>query len=233
MTPSPEQIRVTLDALIQAQHEDYASLSRMLGRNPTYIQQFIKRGVPRRLREEDRRRLADYLGVSEEVLGADSGRVNRLQRQAPHEAAGSGLSEATSDYVLIPRYDVRASAGDGTHPDNEVAETALAFQTRWARQISSGGIGALSVIRVEGDSMLPSLADGDHILLDTADCTSLRDGIYVLRVDDALHVKRLSVHPATKRLTIASDNPAYPSWSDCDPEQVKIIGRVVWIGRQI
>lgn len=233
MTTPSDQIRATLDALIQAQHEDYASLSRLLGRNPTYIQQYIKRGVPRRLNEEDRRRLADYLGVSEEVLGANSGRVNRLNRQGARDPGGSGLSEAASDYVLIPRYDVRASAGDGTHPDHETAETALAFQARWARQISSGGIGALSVIRVEGDSMLPTLADGDHILLDTADCTSLRDGIYVLRVDDALHVKRLSVHPATKRLTIASDNPAYASWSDCDPDQVTIIGRVVWIGRQI
>ena len=74
---------------------------------------------------------------------------------------------------------------------------------------------------------------GDNILVDTDDRERLRDGIYVLRTDDALLVKRLSVNPATKRLTIRSDNDAYPSWDDCDPEGVAVIGRVVWVGRRL
>ena len=45
----------------------------------------------------------------------------------------------------------------------------------------------LSIIRVEGDSMAPTLNAGDDILVDPADCAErLRDGIYVLRVDEAL-----------------------------------------------
>ena len=89
------------------------------------------------------------------------------------------------------------------------------------------------MIRVAGDSMLPTLADGDNILVDTDDRERLRDGIYVLRTDDALLVKRLSVNPATKRLAIRSDNDAYPSWDDCDPATVAVIGRVVWVGRRL
>ena len=38
--------RAALARLIEERGADYAGLSRMLGRNPAYIQQFIKRGVP-------------------------------------------------------------------------------------------------------------------------------------------------------------------------------------------
>ena len=82
--------------------------------------------------------------------------------------------------------------------------------------------------------MAPTLADGDDILVDRSDAAGrLRDGIYVLRVEDVLVVKRLSLNPAARTLSIRSDNPAYPDWPDCDPDGVDLIGRVVWAGRRI
>lgn len=59
----------TLDQLIRVRGEDHTSLSRMIGRNPAYIQQFIKRGTPKRLDEADRAKLARYFGVHEGLLG--------------------------------------------------------------------------------------------------------------------------------------------------------------------
>jgi hypothetical protein len=41
--------RAALQRLIEDRKEDYASLSRLIGRNSAYIQQFVKRGTPRRL----------------------------------------------------------------------------------------------------------------------------------------------------------------------------------------
>ena len=186
-------IRKRLDELIMSRGEDYASLSRRLGRNPTYIQQFVKRGVPRRLSETDRRVLAAHFGIAERLLGGpdDSGRP---------VVARAGLVQRADDYVLIPRLSVGASAGSGAEAGDESALAALAFQANWVRSVATGRPEALSVIGVEGDSMLPTLADGDHILVDTDDRERLRDGIYVLRTDDALLVKRLSVNPATRRL---------------------------------
>ena len=65
--------------------------------------------------------------------------------------------------------------------------------------------------------MAPTLNAGDDILVDLGDCAErLRDGIYVLRVDDALVVKRIALHPVGRRVTVQSDNPAYPDWPDCD-----------------
>jgi phage repressor protein C with HTH and peptisase S24 domain len=90
------------------------------------------------------------------------------------------------------------------------------------------------VIRVGGDSMQPTLHADDDLLVDHDDAAGrLRDGIYVLRTDDTLLVKRLSVHPVGRRLTIQSDNPAYGDLPDIAPDQVHLIGRVVWAGRRI
>ena len=219
-------IRQRLDALITSRGEDYASLSRRLGRNPTYIQQFVKRGVPRRLSEEDRRTLARHFGIAERLLGGPD-EPGRAVMSRP------GLQARSEDYVLIPHLDIGASAGGGAETGTEAPLAVLAFQSNWVRGIATGRAEALSVIRVEGDSMLPTLADGDQILVDTDDRERLRDGIYVLRTDDALLVKRLSVNPATRRLTIRSDNDAFPSWDDCDPAGVAVIGRVVWVGRKL
>jgi phage repressor protein C with HTH and peptisase S24 domain len=82
--------------------------------------------------------------------------------------------------------------------------------------------------------MAPTLNAGDDILVDPGDCTErLRDGIYVLRMDDALVVKRIALHPIGRRVTVQSDNPAYPDWPDCDMGEIACIGRVVWAGRKI
>jgi cyanate lyase len=49
-----------------------AEVSKRLGRNETYLQQFLKRGSPRELHERDRIRLAEILSVSEEQLRGPS-----------------------------------------------------------------------------------------------------------------------------------------------------------------
>ena len=206
--------RAALQRLIEERREDYAALSRLIGRNSAYIQQYIKRGTPRRLAEQDRQILARYFGVSEELLG------------------GFGAAVA-SEMLSVPRLDVGASAGHGAATEGETQIGHIAFDPRWLRQICRSGTSDLSFIRVQGDSMTPTLSDGDDILVDQSERTDrLRDGIYVLRRDDALMVKRLGVNPSTRRVTIKSDNPAYPEWPDCELATLDIIGRVVWGGRR-
>jgi hypothetical protein len=224
-----DAVRRTLDTLIRARGDDYASVSRLLGRNQTYIQQFIRRGVPRKLDEDDRRVLARHFDVPEHLLGGPPTRVGRAV------VADRGAAVPADDYLLIPYLDVGASAGAGALlADDERAESALAFQSRWIRRMCSGDPQALSVIRVDGDSMLPTLADGDPILVDTADAAErLRDGIYVLRIDDTLMVKRLARNPKTRGVAVRSDNPAYPSWDDCRLADIDVIGRVIWVGREL
>ena len=208
--------RAALEGLIRERREDYASLSRLIGRNAAYVQQYIKRGVPRRLAEADRRLLARYFGVAEALLGG------------PEAMPRSG------DPVAVPRLDIAASAGAGALAGDETAQPHMAFSAHWLRRVAAGDIKQLSLIRVEGDSMLPTLSHGDEILVDRGDGgRRLRDGIYVLRRDDALIVKRLALDPAGGRVSIRSDNDAYPSWPDCPLASIDIVGRVVWVGRTL
>jgi phage repressor protein C with HTH and peptisase S24 domain len=207
--------RAALQRLIEDRGEDYAGLSRLIGRNPAYVQQYIRRGTPRVLAERDRRLLARYFEVPEAVLGGP-------------------VPELSPERVAVPRLDVGASAGAGAVAGSEAAEGEIAFDRKWLRRLGSRDAAALSIIRVEGDSMAPTLADGDEILVDRGDAAQrLRDGIYVLRIDDALVVKRLTLGPASGRASVTSDNPAYPGWPNCALADVDMVGRVVWVGRRL
>ncbi len=66
---APDDARRTLADLVGRYGESLASLSRMIGRNDAYLHQFIYRGTPQRLHEDDRLKLAQYFRVSERVLG--------------------------------------------------------------------------------------------------------------------------------------------------------------------
>lgn len=214
----PESPRQALERLCHEQGEDFAGLSRLLGRNSAYIQQFLRRGTPRRLAEEDRRRLAKYFNVPESLFGG---------RGESSDAGGAGL-------VVIGRHDVRASAGPGAVPGDGGATPYLAFDPRWLKALTASPSDRLSIIRVEGDSMAPTLAAGDDILVDHADAGArLRDGIYVCRQGEALLVKRIALHPSGRKITVRSDNPAYPDWPDCGLDEIDVVGRVLWAGRRV
>ena len=211
----PNDPRKALERLCAERGEDFAGLSRLLGRNPAYIQQFIRRGTPKRLKEDERRKLARYFQVPESLLGGPPG-------------------QAEDGMVAVRRTLATAAAGTGAAGSDEEARPYFAFDPKWLRYLTASPADALSMIKVQGDSMAPTLNDGDDILLDTSQCGQpLRDGIYVLRVEDALLVKRLAVHPLGKTVTVQSDNPAYPDWPDCTLDRIHCIGRVIWAGRKV
>ena len=209
--------RHVLEQLCVERGEDFAGLSKMLGRNAAYVQQYVRRGVPRRLGEDERRKLARYFGVPEALLGGP-----------PEDpAVPRGL-------LSVKRHPVTVSAGPGAIVTEELGKAYFAFDERWLKALTASSPSNLSIVRVEGDSMAPTLNAGDDILVDLGDSAErLRDGIYVLRIDDALVVKRLALNPVGRRVTVQSDNPAYPDWPDCGLDDIKPIGRVIWSGRRI
>ena len=207
--------RIVLERLCAERGVTFATLSKMLGRNPAYIQQYIRRGVPGRLGEDDRRKLARYLSVSEEVLGG------------PPAEPADGLRS-------VKRHPVAVSAGPGAVVSEELGRPYFGFDERWLKALTPSSPDRLSVVRVEGDSMAPTLNAGDDILVDLGDSAErLRDGLYVLRVDDALVVKRIALNPMGRRVTVQSDNPAYSDWPDLGIGELNCIGRVIWAGRKV
>jgi phage repressor protein C with HTH and peptisase S24 domain len=134
----------------------------------------------------------------------------------------------------VNRHPVAVSAGPGTLVTEELGKPYFAFDERWLKALTPTPADKLSIVRVEGDSMSPTLNAGDEILVDLGDCDErLRDGIYVLRADEALVVKRLALNPLGRRVTVQSDNPAYPDWPDCGIHDIHCIGRVIWAARKV
>ncbi len=164
-----------------------------------------------RLDDGDRRILADFLGVSEVLLGA------------PEIMASVG-----GKTVAVKRMIVEAAAGFGATVNQEYAIGSFGFEERWLREITGAAPDQLSTIRIRGDSMQPTLMDGDEVLVDQSRRDPRNgDGIYVLRKDEMLMVKRLTVAPSSGLLTISSDNQAYPTWRDCAPDTLSVIGLII------
>lgn len=182
-------------------------LSRMLGRNDAYLQQFVGRGSPRVLPERERRILADYLGIGEAALGGPA------------------------DAVPVRRLDVAASAGPGALASDDRLAGVERMPATMLRRLAVDPT-ALSMIVARGDSMLPTIADGDDILVDTADRrVRSRPGVFVLRIDGTLLVKRL--HLAGGQVVVESDNPAASAIAPIPAAEADVVGRVVWLGRRI
>ena len=148
--------RTVLDQLIRDRGEDYASLSRLLGRNAAYIQQFIRRGTPRKLDEEDRRTLARYFRVDEAVLGGPPalivtptprGRNGAVNDRGAGWTAPRPARRAVAELIRIPRLAVRASAGAGTLDPDEFDVSSIGLTPAFLRTLCSDP-GLLSMIQV-------------------------------------------------------------------------------------
>ena len=155
-------------------------------------------------------------------------KAKRQVRTEPPEA----LHEL-ADYVRIPVFDGRAPAERRPFGDPEHALGFNLYRNTWLSQLTPSPFSQLAIIIISGDSMEPTLSNGDHALVDTAQINLRREGIYVLRLDDTLLVRRVTMHPATKRVTIHSDNARYQPYEDLDPEALEALGRVIWIGHTL
>ncbi|MDR6788375.1 phage repressor protein C with HTH and peptisase S24 domain [Sphingomonas sp. BE138] len=177
-----------------------SALSRMLGRNQAYLGQFVNRGSPRVLPERERRMLADFLDLDEALLGAPP---------------------PPTQEVTVPLLAVTAAAGAGRVPEERVIGRAIVPRT--ALRAAGVAPDAASLIGVAGDSMAPTLRDGDRVLVDrNARRLVARGGIYVLRRAEMIAVKRLIPHGSA--VEIRSDNPLWPV-ERVGADEIEVIGR--------
>jgi phage repressor protein C with HTH and peptisase S24 domain len=134
-------------------------------------------------------------------------------------------------YAPVPVIDIAASAGPGrTALDSEPA-SYMGFQLNWLRGLVSDTDRAM-ILKLKGDSMEPDFKSGDDIMVDLADAGErVRDGVYVMRLNDQLLVKRLRMLGA-EEAQLVSANPAYdPITVNLATDDFRVVGRVVWSGR--
>ncbi|MCW8960170.1 MAG: hypothetical protein OQK29_01320 [Ignavibacteriaceae bacterium] len=144
------------------------------------------------------------------------------------------VREHTPEYlterdIMIPVKDIELSAGNGTSaPEFVNTKKELPFDAEWLRK---HGLKAknLMVNYVRGDSMEPTMNDGDSILIDTSRTNIIDRNIYAIVLGGDLKVKRL-VQKFNGSIEVISDNPMHETEiiSGSDLEYLHIIGEAVY-----
>ena len=170
--------------------------------------------------------LSDHHG---ELRVRDAGPALQLDTPIP-------LRRNDDSYAVIPLLPGHAAAGCGPSRSCEIMDNALAFRRDWLRIELHTDPDDLHLLYIEGDSMEPVLRTRDIVLVDRKQAGEVpRDGIYVVRVDSSLLVKRIQRLPGGL-LHLSSENPAYQTFTvdpAGDPVDIDVIGRVVWVGRRV
>lgn len=172
-------------------------------------------------------RLPEGKRIDAAELANELDRLAIEARRIADEAEGANAEiDQSILYVSAPRYEVLAAAGSGSEVLDESVKGYLGFNKTWLKEQSLSATN-LAVIEVRGDSMEPTLHDGDSVLLDMRSPQLKDGGIYTLRREGELLVKRLRRQGMD--WLIASDNLSYPV--ERLDENVDVLGRVVWLGR--
>ena len=149
------------------------------------------------------------------------------------EGAQVAGTPSNSDLVFAPMFDVQASAGMGSEVQAEDIEDYFAFNKSFlSRQLNVSGE-ELVLVTISGDSMLPTLHDGDRVLVDMSQKEVNHEGLYLLQSEDGLMAKRLSDKQG--ELSVISDNLEFDNWTI--PAQGReanpVAGKIVWCARAI
>ena len=158
----------------------------------------------------------EWLATGHEVTGAQRG----TKRAAAVESG---------DFAYLARYDV--GAGGAIALRSEQVVDYLAFKSEWVRARLNTEPRNLLLIEMLGDAMTPTLDESDLLLVDLSEPHFRHDGIYVLKREDDLEVRRLQRRPDGS-LNVICDNTAYPA-SVVAKDSLHVIGRVIWVGGRL
>ena len=177
---------------------------------------------------------ADFAAKVAEVLapsGVPSEDVMALAAPVSAAEPGGGVSR---EGALVPIFDVTASAGHGAAlAENDLVEDHLSFPPHYLREITSTPARHLAIIRTKGDSMVPTIAEDDLVMVDMTKRDLSFDGVFVIRDDGAsLLVKRIGRGTRRGHVMVISDNPRYAP-TERPLAEIEVLGKVLWMGVKV
>jgi phage repressor protein C with HTH and peptisase S24 domain len=144
---------------------------------------------------------------------------------------GSAFYGALGGFTVVPKCMPTDEAGIEVKDVEQGAKERYAFRRAWLN--SKGNVEDLVLIEVKGDSMDPTITDGDAVLIDCSKKQVVVGNMYALRTKNAVMVKRLQPIGAA-RIKVMSDNKLYDSYEiDLESGDIEILGQVIWIGKEL
>lgn len=189
-----------------------AEIARVLSLAPARITEMFKGG--RDLSFDEARTLMRHYGIDTEGT--------------------SSISEVASEHgiAMVEEVDLALGMGGGMYADLAQTKGLVPFKQEWLRGLHSGSTASLRVVRGEGDSMQPTILDGDLVLIDTAQDNILsQDRIWAVFWGELGMIKRVRRQPSGSFM-LMSDNASIAPIEAVDGE-MHVLGRVIWIGRRM
>lgn len=205
----------------QAGFENAKDFASRIGENPTSYRAYENN---QNAFAKKAHTFADRLGVSAKWLltGLDG---DIIASDKPLEAQAKEMGLA-----LIPELELGYSMGGGAIFNDYRHKGFVPFHRDWLRGFMRGSFADLFVARGAGDSMMPTLLDGDIVLIDTAQKRiDQQDRIWAISYGDLGMIKRVRRLPGGT-FRVMSDNSTVSDIEATD-EEMHVVGRVVWIGR--
>jgi phage repressor protein C with HTH and peptisase S24 domain len=147
--------------------------------------------------------------------------------------SGHGYSQPDfppDEFIFIRQMRGKISAGGGLEPD-DAEDLRIAFRKDWISH--KGKPENMSLIKVDGDSMIPTLLNGDLVLVDHGkNYIAQQGGIYAISVNHEIMIKRVQPVFPDGKLRVISDNKQYEPY-EIESDKVKINGKVIWFARDM
>lgn len=167
-------------------------------------------------------------GISESWLLFGEG---SMKRRAPADDTRVCVDE--TELVMVPLVQARLAAGSGSFETSGEVNGRYAFRNEFLSR--RGNPAQMVLMRVAGDSMEPKIENDDTVLIDQSQKEPRPGQVYAVGVEDMVYLKMIDTLPG--KMLLKSYNPAYPPIevnTNGDLEQgVRIIGHVVWVGREM
>lgn len=180
--------------------------------------------------------LCRKFGLNPQWLESGMGPMYIAGQAGPSDASASKELQVPGsnpeEFSYVPKVRARLSAGGGSLVVDEAIDSYYAFRHAWLRR--KGQISQMRLMRVSGDSMEPILRDEDVVLIDLSQTEIYTGKIYAVGIDEEIVVKRLDKKPG--KLVLVSDNRQFypPLEVELDESSnVRVLGRVIWMGREV
>lgn len=136
-----------------------------------------------------------------------------------------------ANYAFITQYTARVAAGDGSENNHVEVKGQLAFKRAWLKEKRLRA-DKLMVVYAEGISMMPTISDGDVVLIDETRTDPVDGELFGLKLPTGKDVVKRLQKLKSGEWMVVSDNPDFRPFffSSEDGDEVKILGRVVWRG---
>lgn len=136
-----------------------------------------------------------------------------------------------SYFQMIPLAEAHLSAGGGAFVISEDMKENYAFRRDWLNRVATSADN-LVLMMVRGTSMEPTIMAGDMVLIDKGRKRVYEGLIYAIGLDETIVIKRLTPLPGG-RVMVVSDNRSEYQPQETLLNNIRVIGRVIWFGRQL